>query len=126
VPAASGSDVPDVWPVVEIPPGSQLDLIAVNRPLGHTIEVVSLTRDDDSGSGVTAMHPVLGASPWASHFTTIGLGRGGGSTEMQPWPTGAYHLELLIGPDRITRTLRILVDRTRASSSPTASAAAPS
>ena len=64
VPVASGSDIPVVWPIVEIPPGSQLDLIAVNWPLGHTIEVVGLTRDDDGGGGETALRPILGVSPW--------------------------------------------------------------
>ena len=120
VPVAPAAAIPVDWPLVEIPPGSQLDLIAVNRPLGHTIDVVSLTRDDDSGGGETAVHPILGVSPWPTHFTTIGLGNGSESAEMQPWPTGIYHLDLLIGPAGATRSLEIRVDKTRASSSPAA------
>jgi hypothetical protein len=119
-PVASGSAIPVDWPIVEIPPGSQLDLIAVNRPLGYTIEVVSLTRDNDSGAGATAVHPILGVSPWPTHFTTIGLGDGSDTAEMQPWPTGTYHLDLLIGPAGTTRSLEIRVDKTRASPSPAA------
>ena len=121
VPVASASAIPVDWPIVEIPPGSQLDLIAVNRPLGFTIEVVSLTRDNDSGGGATAVHPILGVSPWPTHFTTIGLGNSGDTAEMEPWPTGTYHLDLLIGPAGTTRSLEIRVDKTRASPSPAAS-----
>jgi hypothetical protein len=120
MPAPSASDIPIDWPIVEIPPGSQLDLIAVNRPLGHTIEVVGLTRDNDSGGGGTAVHPILGVSPWPTHFTTIGLGDGADPAGMQPWPTGTYHLDLLIGPAGTTRSLEIRVDKTRASLSPVA------
>jgi hypothetical protein len=120
VPVASASDIPEIWPIIEIPPGDQLELIALNRPLGHTIEVVSLTRDDDSGGGETAVRPIPGVSPWPSHFTTIGLGNGDDTSAMSPWPTGTYHLELLIGPARTTRSLEIVVDKTRPSSSPAA------
>jgi hypothetical protein len=118
VPVASASDIPVVWPIVEIPPGSQLDLIALNRPLGRTIEVVGLTRDNDSGGGETAVHPVVGVSPWPTHFTTIGLGNGRDTTAMQPWPTGTYHLALTIGPAGTSRSLEIIVDKIRGSSSP--------
>jgi hypothetical protein len=117
LPLASSSDVPVDWPIIEIPPGDQLDLIAVNRPFGHAIEVVSLTRDDDSGGGVTAVHPILGVSPWPSHFTTVGLANGGDTEGMRPWPTGTYHLDLLIGPAGTIRSLEIIVDKTRASAS---------
>ena len=125
LPAPSAADIPADWPIVEIPPGSQLDLIAVNRPLGHTIEVVSLTRENDSGGGESAVHPILGVSPWPTHFTTIGLGTGSDSAGMQPWPTGTYHLDLVIGPAGITRSLEIRVDKTRASSVSSAPDASP-
>ena len=118
VPAASASDIPVVWPVVEIPPGSQLVLIALNRPLGHTIEVDGLTRDAQGGGGATVLHAVLGVSPWPSHFTTIGLGDSGDPTAMQPWPTGTYHLALTIGPDGASRSLEIVVEKTRPSAAP--------
>jgi hypothetical protein len=100
-------------------------LIAINRPLGHTIEDDGLTRDDQGGGGATALHPILGTSPWPSHFTTIGLGDGGGSTEMQPWPTGTYHLALSIGPGRATRSLEVIVEKTRASPAPPGTTPAP-
>jgi hypothetical protein len=117
-PVGSASDIPVDWPIVEVPSGSQLDLIALNRPLGHTIEVVSLTRDNDSGGGQTVVHPILGVSPWPSHFTTIGLGTGDDTAGMQQWPTGTYHLDLSIGPAGTTRSLEIMVDKTQSSSSP--------
>lgn len=120
-PVTAAMDIPAVWPTIEIPPGNQLDLIALNRPLGHTIAVVGFTRDVEGG-GVTALPPILGVSPWPSHFTEIGLGDGDATDGMQHWPPGTYHLELAIGPGTDTRSLEVIVDKTRPAASPSAPA----
>jgi hypothetical protein len=100
--------VPSQWPPVRIPTGSHLELIAINRPLDRTIEVVSLTQEADAGTTVT-LPTVEARSPWPSHVTVVGLGQDG-SDGMRQWPAGRYEMTLRIGPEGVERTLEIVVD----------------
>lgn len=105
----SGGTVPDAWPTIHIPVGSNLDLIGINSPLGFTVRVVSMARIDADGS-TTPVHAILGTSPWPDHFTIIGYGPEDGPDAMQPWPVGMYRLELGIDPGAVRRTIEIVID----------------
>jgi hypothetical protein len=108
---APGTDdvIPPTWPVVRIPTGSHLELIAINRPLGHTIDVAKLVQVAADGSE-TAFQAVTATSPWPSHVTVVGLSADDGTDAMRPWPPGRYRLDLRIGPDSTVRSLEIVVD----------------
>lgn len=116
--------IPTVWPVVRIPPGSHLELIAINRPLGRSVDVTRLVRVADDGSE-TDVEAAPTGSPWPSHVTVVGLAAGDGSGQMRPWPAGRYRMELRIGPEGVMRTLEIVVDTLPAEATPSATPAAP-
>ena len=107
--ATSAGTVPETWPTIRIPVGSNLDLIGINSPLGFTVHIVSMRRIGADGS-VTPVRAILGSSPWPEHFTIIGYGPEDGLDAIQPWPAGTYRLELDIDPGAVTRTIEIVID----------------
>jgi hypothetical protein len=108
-PAGGIGAIPDPWPTIRIPVGSNLDLLGINSPLGFTVRVIALRRVGEDGS-LTPAHAVIGASPWPDHFTIIGYGPEGGPDAMQPWPAGTYRLDLGIDPGGITRTVEVVIE----------------
>lgn len=104
-----GETVPDPWPTIRIPVGSNLDLIGINTPLGFTVRVLSMRRVGAEGNA-SAIRAILGTSPWPEHFTIIGYGAEGGPDAMQPWPAGRYQVDLDIDPGAVSRTIDIVID----------------
>ena len=122
----SGGPIPDAWPTIRIPVGSNLDLVGINSPLGYTVDVVSAQRIGDDGS-TTPVRAILGTSPWPDHFTIIGYAPEDGPDAMQPWPTGTYRLELAIDPGAVIRDIDIVIEGAASpSASPASTPDAPS
>lgn len=106
---ARANDIPAVWPEVHIPPGSHLELIAINHPIGHAVDVIELVRVNDDGTEMSV--PVVpSVSPWPNHLTVVGLGADDGTGAMSTWPPGHYRMDLRIGPEGAARSLEIVVD----------------
>jgi hypothetical protein len=110
-PGSSGPPDTPAWPdSISVRNGNHLLLIGVDTPLGFRVDGVRLTRDATDGSGREEVPIVLPPSPWPSHFTVIAVDSGFGLTRVAYWLPGRYHLELVIDPGGIERSIEIVVE----------------
>jgi hypothetical protein len=103
-----GTAIPTNWPTIRIPSGSRMDLLGINHPVANSVDLVLFEKlDDPTGSTIQA---VTATSPWPTHFAVLGV-MPHDAKAMEPWPPGQYLIVLRIGPDGVTRSLAIVIER---------------
>jgi hypothetical protein len=123
--------------------GSTVDTVVSGPvvPIGRTAPVLSIALTHPPGSEVLAarLWSLEGPAPsrielqdmpppWPVDHVVVLARRGpAGGASVLPWAAGLYRLDLLIGPERVARSVMISVDRGGAiAAAPTASAASAS
>lgn len=113
-----------IWPsIITVSSGSHITLLAVNTPLGYSVDSIRVARIDADvdPSEVSMVRP---SSPWPDHFTIIGVDQGNGRDARAEWPPGHYRVDMRFSPGPIERSVDILIE-VPAGDGPSASSAAP-
>lgn len=113
-----------MWPsIITVSSGSHITLLAVNTPLGYSVDSIRVARIDADidPSEVSMVRP---PSPWPDHFTIIGVDQGNGRDARAEWPPGHYRVDMRFSPGPIQRSVDILIE-VPAGDGPSAISAAP-
>jgi hypothetical protein len=92
----------------EVPPGNHLLLIGINMAPSHSLGSAEITRDPGNGATESVASRLL-PSPWPAHFAVIGIPTSAGDDRLAVWPQGRYRLDMTFNPDRVTRSIEIVI-----------------